>query len=74
MFISDGVKIVLLRHGLGNTQLIACVKTDPRCDQSSSNIHGCTFSNINLKTLTILAKRLILVARLGPGRVYADLD
>ena len=30
------------------------------------------FCNVNLKTLTILAKRLILVARLGPGRVSAD--
>ena len=30
------------------------------------------FCNVNLKTLTILAKTLILVARLGPGRVSAD--
>ena len=28
--------------------------------------------NINFKTLTILAKRLILVAWLGPGRTSAD--
>ena len=31
-----------------------------------------TFSNISLKTLTILAKKLILVAWLGPGHVSAD--
>ena len=29
-------------------------------------------SNINLKTLTILAKRLILVAWLGPGCAFTD--
>ena len=29
-------------------------------------------SNVNLKTLTILAKRLILDALLGPGRASAD--
>ena len=29
-------------------------------------------SNINLKTLTILTKALILVAWLGSGRVFAD--
>ena len=31
-----------------------------------------TVSNINLKTLTILAKRLILVTWLGPGNDSAD--
>ena len=31
-----------------------------------------TVSNINLKTLTILTKRLILVAWLGPGHDSAD--
>ena len=30
-------------------------------------------SNVNLKTLTILAKRLILDASLGPGRYSSDL-
>ena len=40
----------------------ACVRADQRCSQSPSNIHDRTFGNINLKTLTILAKRLILAA------------
>ena len=33
---------------------------------------GKIVSNINLKTITILAKELILVALLGPGCVSAD--
>ena len=39
-------------------QLIACVRTGQRCNQSPSNIHDSTFdkkiiSNINLKTLKV---------------------
>ena len=57
-------------------QLIACVRTAHRCNQSSSNIHddscGEAVNNINLKTLTILVKRLILDAWLSPGCASAD--
>ena len=56
-------------------KLIACVKTGQRCNQSPSIMVLLTkiVSNFNIKTLTILAKRLISqVAGLGPGRVSAD--
>ena len=57
-------------------QLIACVRTGQRGDQSYSNIHdrflAKIVSNVNLKTSTILAKRLILNAWLSPECAPAD--
>ena len=68
VYIPDDVKIALSTHGFGKVWSI--VRTGQRCNQSSSNIHNGTFDKkANLKTLTILAKGLILDALLGPGRV-----
>ena len=43
VYISDGGKTDLSTHGLGKILLIAWVRTDQRCKQSSSNIHDRTF-------------------------------
>ena len=48
-------------------ETIACVETSQRSNQNLSKTH-----DINLKTSTILAKKLVLVAWLGPERVSAD--
>ena len=57
-------------------QLIVCVRIGQMCNQRPSNIHVGNFdkivSNINSKMLTILAKGLILVTGLGPGRASVD--
>ena len=58
-----------------NIWLIACVRIGQRCNQSPSNTHDGTFdknSKVNWKTVTILAKRLILVAWMGPGLASKD--
>ena len=66
MFIYLMASKLLYLH-ICNIWLITCVRTSQTCNQSFSNIHY-----INLKTSTILAKRLILVAWLGPERVSTD--
>ena len=68
VYISDGVKTSFSTHGLGNIELIACVKTGQRQKILLAKI----LSNVSLKTLTILTKRLILDACLGAGRASAD--
>ena len=73
---SDGVKTTLSTHGLGKIELIVCVGTGQRCNQSPSNIHmvlqAKKVSNVDLKALTILTKRLILDAWLDPVPTSAD--
>ena len=64
VYIFNGVNTALCTHGLGNIQLIACVRKGQRCNQGPSNIHDGTFvkniRNVNLKTLTILGKKVNL--------------
>ena len=70
---SDDVKTI---------QLITCVRSGPACIRLGSVIRALQTSmmvlltklvnNVNLKTGTIFAKRLILDAWLGPERASAD--
>ena len=77
VYISDSAKKCFIYSWIGK-YLINCIfKTDQRCNQSSSNIHDGIFdkktvSNINLNSLTILARKLISDAWLGPGRISLD--
>ena len=43
VYISDGAKTYLSTHGLRNNYLTACIRTGPRCNQRSSNIHDGIF-------------------------------
>ena len=47
VYISDEVKTALSNHGLRNIQLIACVRTGQKCNQSPSNIHDVTLDKNN---------------------------
>ena len=68
--------MALSAYGLWNTELIACVRQvrgEIRALQTSMMVLSTkVVRNINLKTLTTLAKRLILVAWLSPGLVFVD--
>ena len=76
VYISDSVKIPFSAHGLEKIYLIAIVRIGQRCNKSSSNIHDSLLtkivSNVNLKTLAILTKRIILDVRLSPGYASSD--
>ena len=58
--ISYDVEIAFSIHGLRNIWLITFVRTGQWCNQSFLNIHDGSFDKyseqVNLKTLTILAK------------------
>ena len=65
----------LLSLSMDWEKLIAWIRAGQRCNESPSNTHDVTFnknSNVNLIALTILAKRLILDAWLGPECASAD--
>ena len=47
VYTSDGIKIALSTHGLGNISLIAFVRTGQWCNQSSSNNLDGTFDKIS---------------------------
>ena len=69
--ISDGVKTALSTHRLGNNYLHALeqVRGEIRALQTSMILLLAKIvNNVNLITLTILAKRLILDPWLSPGR------
>lgn len=67
---SYDVKIALSDHGLGKIYLIAFVGTDQRSIRaiqiSMMVLLIKVVSNVNLKTSTILVRRLILDSWLGP--------
>ena len=76
VYIPDEVKTALSNHGLRNIELIACVRTGQKCNQSPQTSMMLLWTkivrNVSLKALTILVKSLILDARLGPGHASAD--
>ena len=70
VYMSYDVKIALSDHGLGNIYLIAFVGTGQRSIRaiqiSMMVLLIKVVSNVNLKTSTILVRRLILDSWLGP--------
>ena len=47
VYISDGVKTALSTHGLGNIELIVCIRTGQKYNESSSITHDGTFDKNN---------------------------
>ena len=78
VYISDGIKTALSTHALGNILLPVLehvrgvIRGVISLQRSTMVLLAKIVSNANLKTLTILSKRFIFDAWLGPGRASAD--